>query len=50
MVMQVEQGKIAKPGIIEGEGRIFLGPYAAGWGAGGQGIIRCKICAVTDDD
>jgi|GEM_PF-3108129 hypothetical protein len=50
MVMQVEQGKVAKPGIIEGEGRIFLGPYAAGWGAGGTGVIRVKLIPVTDDE
>ncbi len=50
MVMQIEQGKVAKPGILEGEGRIFLGPYAAGWGSGGSGKIRCKILPVTDDD
>ncbi len=50
MIMQVEQGKMQKPGIIEGDGRIFCGPYAAGWGSGGTGKIRIKICPVTDDD
>jgi hypothetical protein len=50
LVMQVEQGKQEKPGILEGEGRIFLGPYVAGWGSGGTGKIRCKILPVTDDD
>ncbi len=50
VVMQVEQGKLQRPGIIEGVGRIFLGPYAAGWGAGGTGVIHCKLIPVTDDD
>jgi hypothetical protein len=50
LLMQIESGKQSRPGIIEGEGRIFLGPYVAGWGSGGNGKIRCKIMAVTDDD
>jgi len=50
LVMQIEQGKQLRPGILEGEGRIFLGPYVAGWGSGGTGKIRCKVIPVTDDD
>ena len=50
MIMQIENGKMIKPGLVEGEGRLFLGPYSAdSWGAGGKGEIRCKILPADDE-
>jgi hypothetical protein len=49
LVVQVETGKWMKPGIIEGEGRIFMGPYCGSYSAGGKGVLRVKIMAVEDD-
>jgi hypothetical protein len=50
LVMQIENGKQMKPGILDQPGRIFLGPYVGGWGSGGKGVIRAKIIAVSDDE
>jgi hypothetical protein len=49
LVVQLDNGKQMKPGVIEGQGRLFLGPYSSGWGAGGKGIIRCKLMPAEDD-
>jgi hypothetical protein len=50
LAMQIENGKWMKPGLIEGEGRLFLGPYSSySWGAGGTGMIRCKILPADDE-
>lgn len=50
LVMQSENGKWMKPGIMDQPGRIFLGPYSGGYGAGGKGIIRVKILPVGEDE
>ena len=50
MVMQSENGKWMKPGILEQPGRIFCGPYVGGYGSGGKGVIRVKVIAVSDDE
>ena len=50
LVMQVENGKWLKPGIIEGEGKVYLGPFSGySWGAGGTGVIRIKILPADDE-
>jgi tetratricopeptide (TPR) repeat protein len=50
LVMQIETGKWKKPGIIEGEGRVFMGPYSSnGYAGGGTGVIRVKIIPAEDD-
>lgn len=50
MVMQVENGKWMKPGLIEGDGRVWLGPYSDySWGAGGKGEIRVKILPADEE-
>lgn len=50
LVMQVENGKWMKPGIIEGDGRVWLGPFSDySWGAGGKGEIRVKILPADDE-
>lgn len=50
MTMQIENGKLLKPGLIEGEGRVWMGPYSDySWGAGGKGEIRVKILAADDE-
>jgi hypothetical protein len=50
MVVQIENGKWMKPGIIEGDGRVFIGPYSSyGWGSGGTGVIRCKILPADEE-
>jgi hypothetical protein len=50
LVVQIENGKWLKPGIIEGDGRVFLGPYSSyNYGAGGTGVIRCKIISADDE-
>jgi hypothetical protein len=50
LVMQIENGKWLKPGIIEGEGRVYLGPFSGySWGAGGTGVIRIKILPADDE-
>jgi hypothetical protein len=50
MVMQIENGKWIKPGLVEGEGRLWLGPFSDyAWGAGGKGEIRCKILPGDDE-
>jgi len=50
MVMQIENGKWMKPGLVEGDGRLWLGPFSDGsWGAGGKGEIRCKILPGDDE-
>ncbi|MBA3937481.1 MAG: hypothetical protein H0X38_08465 [Planctomycetes bacterium] len=48
MVMFIENGARLSPGIIEGDGRLFLAPYTSD-GAFGKGIIRVKIMQVEDD-
>lgn len=51
MIMQIENGKLLKPGLIEGEGRVYMGPYSDyAWGAGGKGDIRVKIIVAGDDE
>ncbi len=50
VTMQSEQGAPARPGILEGGGRVFLAPHAGPRGAAGKGVIRCKLVAVTEDD
>ena len=50
LVMQIENGKWIKPGLVEGEGRLWLGPFSDyGWGAGGKGEIRVKILPGDDE-
>ena len=50
LVMQIESGPWMKPGVIEGDGRVYLGPYSRyRYGLGGKGEIRCKIMNVTDE-
>lgn len=50
LVMQIENGKWMKPGIVEGEGRLWLGPFSDyAWGAGGKGEIRVKILPADDE-
>jgi hypothetical protein len=50
MVMQIENGKWMKPGLVEGEGRLWLGPYSDySWGAGGKGEIRVKILPADEE-
>jgi hypothetical protein len=50
LVMQIESGPWMKPGLIEGDGRVYLGPYSRySYGLGGKGEIRCKILTVTDE-
>ena len=50
LVMQIENGKWFKPGILEGEGRVFMGPFSGySWGAGGTGVIRVKIITADDE-
>jgi hypothetical protein len=50
LVMQVENGKWMKPGIIEGEGRVFLGPYSSyGFAGGGTGVLRVKLLPADDE-
>ncbi|HEX3133789.1 MAG TPA: hypothetical protein VHX44_09440 [Planctomycetota bacterium] len=50
LVMQIENGTWKKPGLIEGEGRLWLGPYSdSSWGAGGKGEIRVKILPGDDE-
>ena len=50
LVMQIESGAWMKPGLIEGDGRVYLGPYSRySYGLGGKGEIRCKIMTVTDE-
>ena len=50
LVMQIENGKWFKPGILEGEGRVFMGPFSGySWGAGGTGVIRIKILPADDE-
>jgi hypothetical protein len=51
LVMQIESGPWMKPGLIEGDGRVYLGPYSRySYGLGGKGEIRCKIMNVTTDE
>lgn len=50
LVMQIENGKWMKPGLIEGEGRLWLGPFSDyAWGAGGNGEIRVKVLPADDE-
>ena len=50
LVMQIENGKWMKPGLVEGDGKLWLGPFSDySWGAGGKGEIRCKIIAADDE-
>ncbi|MBA3700497.1 MAG: hypothetical protein H0W78_16750 [Planctomycetes bacterium] len=50
MVMQIENGKWMKPGLVEGDGRLWLGPFSDyAWGAGGKGEIRIKILPADDE-
>ncbi len=50
LVMQIENGKWLKPGLVEGDGKLWLGPFSDySWGAGGKGEIRCKIIAADDE-
>jgi hypothetical protein len=50
MVMQIENGKWMKPGLVEGDGRLWLGPFSDySWGAGGKGEIRVKILPADDE-
>lgn len=50
MVMQIENGKWMKPGLVEGEGRLWLGPFSEySRGAGGKGEIRIKILPADDE-
>jgi hypothetical protein len=50
MTMQIENGKLMKPGLIEGDGRVWMGPFSDySWGAGGKGEIRVKIIAADDE-
>lgn len=50
LVMQIENGKWMKPGLVEGDGRLWLGPFSDyAWGAGGKGEIRVKILTADDE-
>jgi hypothetical protein len=50
LVMQIENGKWMKPGLVEGEGRLWLGPFSDyAWGAGGKGEIRVKVLPADDE-
>ena len=50
MTMQIESGKHMKPGLIEGDGRVWMGPFSDySRGAGGTGEIRVKIIPADDE-
>ena len=50
LVMQIENGSWMKPGVVEGEGRLWLGPFSEyARGAGGKGEIRVKILPGDDE-
>jgi hypothetical protein len=51
MIMQIENGKLLNPGLIEGEGRMYMGTYSDfSWGAGGKGETHVKIIIAGDDE
>ncbi len=52
MAFQVgDSANIQEAGILEGQGVIYAMPYADSWSfSSASGIIRLKLCAVSDDD
>ncbi len=49
LAVQIESGTWMKPGIIEGDGRIFMGPYCGQYCTSSSGAIRVKVILIEDD-
>ncbi|HEX3133578.1 MAG TPA: hypothetical protein VHX44_08335, partial [Planctomycetota bacterium] len=48
VVMAVEKGEPKEAGVLEGSGRVYLGPFLPGNGTG-KGVIRVKVLPIEED-
>lgn len=48
IVMAIEKGEPKLAGVLEGTGRVYLGPFLPGSGSG-KGVMRVKVLQVEED-